>query len=126
MAVAVQLLDDGEPWMALLIMVLFESYMRVSEGLALQGFQVLPPVSLEADSAAQHVTVLVHAEELQETSKTREFDHSIAFDLERQHEIAQVLVALAQIRGDHQPLWHFDYGALRRAFGSYNQPRTAS
>jgi integrase len=118
MAVAVQLLDNGEPWMALLIMVLFESYMRVSEGLALQGFQVLPPVSLEADSAAQHVTVLVHAEELQETSKTREFDHSIAFDLERQHEIAQVLAALAQIRGDHQPLWHFDYGALRRAFGN--------
>ncbi|CAK0800855.1 unnamed protein product, partial [Prorocentrum cordatum] len=68
--------------------------------------------------AGSHMSVVVHAAELQQPGKTGEMDHTVVLDLPRQQALAWALARLRDSRlGSWHPLWDFEYNLLQRRFG---------
>ena len=101
--------------MALLTLVLFETYMRPSEAFALSPAQVIPP-ALRTAGSGKFLTFIVYPEELRVPNKTREYDHSIPLDLERQQFLVGPLLELCRRRQDSTLLWPFQYGTFYEEF----------
>ncbi|CAK0820381.1 unnamed protein product, partial [Prorocentrum cordatum] len=116
-AAAAWLGHQGEFATALCVMLMFEGYLRPSEALALRAAQLTGPFG-SATSAGSHMSVVVHAAELQQPGKTGEMDHTVVLDLPRQQALAWALARLRDSRlGSWHPLWDFDYNLLQRRFG---------
>ncbi|CAK0844517.1 unnamed protein product [Prorocentrum cordatum] len=116
-AAAAWLGHQGEFATALCVMLMFEGYLRPSEALALRAAQLTGPFG-SATSAGSHMSVVVHAAELQQPGKTGEMDHTVVLDLPRQQVLAWALARLRDSRlGSWHPLWDFDYNLLQRRFG---------
>ncbi|CAK0870750.1 unnamed protein product [Prorocentrum cordatum] len=116
-AAAAWLAHQGEFATALCVMLMFEGYLRPSEALALRAAQLTGPFG-SATSAGSHMSVVVHAAELQQPGKTGEMDHTVVLDLPRQQALAWALARLRDSRlGSWHPLWDFDYSLLLRRFG---------
>ncbi|CAK0911511.1 unnamed protein product, partial [Prorocentrum cordatum] len=116
-AAAAWLGHQGEFATALCVMLMFEGYLRPSEALALRAAQITGPFG-SATSAGSHMSVVVHAAELQQPGKTGEMDHTVVLDLPRQQVLARALARLRDSRlGSWHPLWDFDYNLLQRRFG---------
>ncbi|CAK0845448.1 unnamed protein product, partial [Prorocentrum cordatum] len=116
-AAAAWLGHQGEFATALCLMLMFEGYLRPSEALALRAAQLTGPFG-SATSAGSHMSVVVHAAELQQPGKTGEMDHTVVLDLPRQQALAWALARLRDSRlGSWHPLWDFDYNLLQRRFG---------
>ena len=90
LAMAVLLLRSGRARLGLLLVVLFECYLRASEGLALTAAQIIEGRP-GAEGILSSTTLVRHPEELQQPSKTGEYDSSIPLDLQRHHWLAKVL-----------------------------------
>jgi len=117
-AIVVHLVQSGCPWHGLAIAVLFESYLRSSELLTLQPFQIVPPPDPRS-KVYQHVAILAAAEETGTTSKTGIKDVSVLMDLPRQRAVGAILLRYALLRvtpkGSLVSMWDFDYAQLRTA-----------
>jgi integrase len=117
-AIVVHLVQSGCPWHGLAIAVLFESYLRSSELLTLQPFQIVPPPDPRS-KVYQHVAILAAAEETGTTSKTGIKDVSVLMDLPRQRAVGAILLRYALRRvtpkGSLVSMWDFDYAQLRTA-----------
>ena len=114
-AIVVHLVQSGCPWFGLAIAVLFESYLRSSELLNLQPFQIVPPPDPRS-KVYQHVAILAAAEETGMTSKTGIKDVSVLMDLPRQRALGAVLLRYALLLVNQRThLWDFDYAQLRTA-----------
>ncbi|CAK0868103.1 unnamed protein product, partial [Prorocentrum cordatum] len=103
-AVAAKLLDYEQERAALWCLVMFETYCRVGELLALRMFQIAPPDRHSA-GAAGCPTIVLNASELQAPSKTGEMDSSIAFDLPEHRWVGMLLVLLKEAFAS-QPMEH--------------------
>jgi len=107
--------QNGLIFEALAIALLFESYLRVSELLALRQLQIVQPVA-GASGTMQFVSLLAVASETLTPSKTGEYDLSIALDQPRQQRLAHVLLLLQNRLQPHEPLFNFPYLHLRDTF----------
>ncbi|CAK0853345.1 unnamed protein product [Prorocentrum cordatum] len=103
-AIAAKLLDYGQERAALGCLVMFETYCRVGELLALRMFQIVPP-DRHSGGAAGCPTIVLNASELQVPSKTGEMDSSIAFDLPEHRWVGMLLVLLKEAFAS-QPMEH--------------------
>ena len=101
--------------MALLTLVLFETYMRPSEAFALSPAQVIAP-ALRTAGSGRFLTFIVYPEELRVPNKTREYDHSIPLDLERQQFLVGPLLELCRRRQGSTLLWPFQYSTFYEEF----------
>jgi integrase len=101
--------------MGLLVLVLFESYLRPSEALAMAPCQLIEPEQ-NAAGVRRWLCLVVHPEESDLPNKVNEYDHSVPLDLERQQFLVPALVALKHRRAGQNRLWPFRYVELSRAF----------
>ena len=113
--VASVLHGQGQPDMGLLVLVLFESYLRPSEALAMAPCQLIEPEQ-NAAGVRRWLCLVVHPEESDLPNKVNEYDHSVPLDLERQQFLVPALVALKHRRAGQNRLWPFRYVELSRAF----------
>ena len=104
--VARWLAEHNQKLLCLYFCLLFETYMRPSEGLALRGFQLLPPIK-GIRGAAGRLSLLIRASEPGQRGKTGEYDTSVSLDLARQHFLFPVLQLLKDTRGERQLLFPF-------------------
>ena len=100
--------------MGLLVLVLFESYLRPSEALAMAPTQLIEPEPLGA-GVRRWLRLIVHPLESERPNKVNEYDHSVALDLPRQQFLVPALVALKRRRLGEERLWPFRYIDLSRA-----------
>lgn len=111
-AAVVTLADALKVQSALLLLLMFETYMRPSEALSLTPMQIIDK-DRSQHGTARYVAV-IRAEELGQPSKANEFDHTVALDLDRQMALGSWLVAHAQSRAQERgPLWDLGYRALQ-------------
>ena len=113
--VATVLHGQGQPDMGLLVLVLFESYLRPSEALAMAPSQLIEPEQGVA-GVRRWLCLVVRPEESERPNKVNEYDHSVPLDLERQQFLVPALVALKRRREGQERLWPFRYVELSRAF----------
>ena len=106
--VARWLAENRQKLLGLYFCLLFEPCMRPSEGLALRGFQLLPPIEGNSGVAGKW-SLLIRARELGQTGKTGEYDTGVALDLARHEFLFPVLRLLAGTRGERQFLFPFSY-----------------
>jgi len=109
------LLSLGHAVAGLLVMVLFETYMRPSEALALRGLQVIPPLPNGRGTLGQW-SFMIHAGELMTPGKTNEFDHIVSLDLPRQQWLGRVLGKFMKTRSLSEPAWGLTYEHFLRYF----------
>ena len=114
-AISLDLLKQGLPWSGLLVMVLFETYLRPSEALAMRVKQVVHPVAGGAGHLA-YTALVVHPEELLVPGKTGVFDHTVVFDLARHQWLGTLLSKLAKALPGEVPLFPMCYEEFYRAF----------
>ena len=114
-AIAWHLLDGGEHLSALIVLLLFETYMRPSELFALRRFQWLP-LPTAAGEPPHFAGFVIHAEELEVPSKTGEFDTTILLDLPRQRWLVPLVHQLADGRGARDLLFAISQQAFALAF----------
>ncbi|CAK0856952.1 unnamed protein product, partial [Prorocentrum cordatum] len=94
---ALWLCARGREDIALFLLLAFETCTRPSEGLALAGMQLAPPVPGET-GACQCWALLVRASELDVLGKTGEFDNSVALGLPRHRLLEPALRRLKRAR----------------------------
>ncbi|CAK0874266.1 unnamed protein product, partial [Prorocentrum cordatum] len=102
-AAARELLDLNMGMAALGIMLMFETYMRPSELLALSTDHVVLPLPGES-GAARWLTFVIRAQEALVPSKINAFDISVPLDLERQRWLARCVEVVARRRGSGSSL----------------------
>ena len=100
---------------ALLLWMLFETYLRCGECLTLHCEDIIPPVLLES-GAKSHTMVLACSSDRGLMTKTGLQNVSLALDLQRQQGMAEILVEFAKRRPEKQPLWDITYDRFRNAF----------
>ena len=83
---------------ALLLWVMFESYLRISEALALKSEDVIPWAWLDRNRMSP-TTIMACSSLRQLLSKTNRHDLSIPLDLPRQRGLAELMLKVAQVRG---------------------------
>jgi len=69
-----------------------------------------------AEGSAAQLSLVAHASELREPSKTGEMDLTVVLDLPRQQWLTPLLAELAEDRGPHSKLFNISYVELARAF----------
>ncbi|CAK0904390.1 unnamed protein product [Prorocentrum cordatum] len=102
-AAARELLDLNMGMAAIWIMLMFETYMRPSELLALSTDHVALPLP-GGWGAARWLTFVIRAPEALVPSKTNAFDISAPLDLERQRWLARCVEAVVRRRGSGKSL----------------------
>jgi integrase len=102
----------GKPDVGLYVAMLFVTYMRPSEGLALRGRDVVPAVS---ESAYPHTVVIIRRSEEAKPDKVGVFDDTVAFDQSYFKMVEKKLLARARVRDRLQPLWDFDLEEANKA-----------
>ena len=100
---------------ALMIILLFETYLRPSELLALTPEQIIEGVP-NAQGAARWLTLLVHPEEHGVTNKVNEYDHSVPLDLQRHQFLVEPLISWTRRRPAGARLWTVEYPELAHMF----------
>ncbi len=120
MALAEELFKGSKPAMGLCLVLLFESYGRPSEMLALRPSSVVAPL-LHGEGLALMWTIVFHAETFKQPGKMDVFDHSVALDLARHRWMGVLLGQWVARRASAEMLWDFTQvelgSALRRAAG---------
>ena len=106
-------LADRRP-SALLVILLFDSYMRVSEALIMRPEQVLAPVQA-GGGIIKHVSILITASEFAQQGKTEVRDLSVALDAPWQQPAALQLLQYAMMRKGQSSLFPLEY----RQFSSH-------
>ncbi|CAK0902174.1 unnamed protein product, partial [Prorocentrum cordatum] len=102
-AIALDLCDCGLPSLGFFVMLVFETYMRPSEALALQRFQLVPPAGDGLPGTKGRWAVLTRALELGRPGKTGDFD------LPRHQLLVPGLEEIFGRRGQRDPVFLFDY-----------------
>ncbi|CAK0823013.1 unnamed protein product, partial [Prorocentrum cordatum] len=115
LAMAAVLASMGKPDSGLCILVAFECYLRPSEAATLLANQLLPGMCKEV-GVLQHPLLILHPEELATSSKTGEFDSTVAFDLPRHHWIGRAAVRLQRLRHEDELLFQISYPQLLAVF----------
>ena len=100
---------------ALMVIILFETYLRPSELLAMKVDQIVPG-SPAAAGAARWLTFLVHPEEQGITNKVNEYDHSVPLDLPRQQFLVRPILRWVRGRPLDGRLWELDHAMLATFF----------
>ncbi|CAK0803561.1 unnamed protein product [Prorocentrum cordatum] len=108
LAMAAVLVSMGKPDSGLCILVAFECYLRPSEAATLLAKQLLPGRCNEV-GVLQYPLLILHPEELATSSKTGEFDSTVAFDLPRHHWIGRAAVRLQRLRRKGELLFQISY-----------------
>lgn len=101
-AAVVTLAEAGRVQSALMLLLMFETYMRPAETLSLTPMQIIDRDTSQSGTA-RYVAVLIRAEELGQPSKTNEFDHAMALDLDRQIALGSRLAKHAEGRPPTAP-----------------------
>jgi len=94
---------------------MFESYLRVSEALALKSEDIIPWTWLDAHRLSP-TTIMACSSLRQLLSKTNRNDLSIPLDLARQKGLAQVLLQWSKVRGPGEFLFDLTPNCLRIHF----------
>ncbi|CAK0819667.1 unnamed protein product, partial [Prorocentrum cordatum] len=113
-AIALDLCDCGLPSLGFFAMLVFETYMRPSEALSLQRFQLAPPSGHGLPGTKGRWAVLIRALELGRPGKTGDFDGSVSLDLPRHQLLVGGLEEIFRRRGERDPVFLFDYVTLLR------------
>ena len=108
---AAYLVKTGRLTLGLAVMTMFETYVRSGELLAMKAGQVVEGMA-GATGALACVSIILHPEELEQPSKTGEWDSSIAFDLPRHKWLGELLLQRARAMPTAAPLWDFEYTTL--------------
>ena len=87
--IVMELLARQRVQSALVVLLIFELYLRPGEAFHIRAVDLVPPVS--DVSGASHWCVTLHAAETEQESKTGEFDESLSLDLGRQSYLGPAL-----------------------------------
>ena len=120
LALAAVLAAQGKPDSGLCILVAFECYLRPSEATTLLAKQLVPGSGRGA-GVLRFPLLILHPEELATSSKTGEFDSTVAFDLPRHHWIGRAAVRLQALRRGDEPLFRLSYPQLLADFHAASQ-----
>lgn len=113
-ALLMDILEHANPAASLALTFLFETYFRVSEGLATTAGSAIPAAPSTA-GASQSVAILALPSEKETTGKTGETDLSVLLDLPRQKKLGLVLELLAATKKGGGRLLPISYDELRKA-----------
>lgn len=102
--IAKHMLERGSFEGALLVMTLFETYMRPSEAFNMLCSQVVPASPLGVGTL-RSTALVVYPLEGERPGKTGEFDHTIPLDLPRQEWLGKCLAARGRRRPPLEPLF---------------------
>lgn len=102
------------PLQALLMLLLFETYLRVGAALSMVKENFVPRTTVGGALVAPAAIVLHTGE--QDSSKTGERDICVPLDLDRHQQVALLLEKVANARRPGQRLWDFDYDQFRKTF----------
>ena len=100
---------------ALLVWLLFESYLRVEECLQLHAKQIVPGIR-GSRGLTRFTTLLSSDATLGQTAKNAEVNHSVPLDLHCQKPLAETLERLAALKNPLQRMWCTSYQQLANAF----------
>ena len=106
-AMASHLVHNGHKRIALLILMLFETYARPSSLLRTEGQHLLPPHPV---ARTRWWCFLLNPFELATPGKVNEYDNSVALDLPRHRKYAGLLAELKAHTLPTERLWHISYG----------------
>jgi integrase len=116
-AICLHLCQIGHFQAAAIVMIMFETYMRPSEILAMTAMQLVAPQRVGIAEGTQRVwSFLVRASELGVAGKTGEYDTSIALDLERQQFLFPLLETMVASLAPLARLWTIGYAELAHSF----------
>ncbi|CAK0901538.1 unnamed protein product [Prorocentrum cordatum] len=116
-AVACWLCRAGKPLSGLAVLIMFETYMRPSEVLALRARQVVLPLPKEG-GASIFLTFVVRASEYEIPTKTNEYDLSVPLDLPRQQWMVDPISFVQALRGPDDLFLGLGYNQLAEDFQS--------
>ena len=116
-AIAMKLILGRQYFHALILVTMFESYLRVSEALALVGLCVVPAPPASSQISLR-TAILARPSVFVEQTKTGLQDVSILLDLDRQQPLARLLCMLSAAVTAKQRLWDFDYAELHKVLKS--------
>ena len=102
------LFQTGKPHTGLLIIVLFQSYCRPSEGLQLLARQVIRPRLPDA-GVLSRVSLVLNPSDLGVPSKTGLMDSSVALDLEHHRWVEEALLRVKQALQPEERLFKCSY-----------------
>lgn len=117
MAITEQLVLQHKTAEALCCIVMFESYARPAEAIALTSACITYPVA-GARGLRGATSLTRRARDLNVPSKTGAFDDSVALDLPRQAWLGRALSNLARSKAGGAGLWDFDHHSLGRSFSA--------
>ncbi|CAK0819295.1 unnamed protein product, partial [Prorocentrum cordatum] len=117
LAVARWLCRAGKPLSGLAVLIMFETYMRPSEVLALRARQVVLPLPKEG-GASVFLTFVVRASEYQIPTKTNEYDLSVPLDLRRQQWLVESISFVQALREPDELFLGLSYTELAADFSS--------
>ncbi|CAK0841047.1 unnamed protein product [Prorocentrum cordatum] len=117
LAAATWLCQAGKPLSALAIVIMFETYMRPSEVLALRARQVVLPLPEEGGASA-FLTFVVRASEYEVPTKTNEYDLSVPLDLQRQQWLVKPISFVQALREPDALFLGLSYTELAEDFQS--------
>lgn len=113
-AMALSMLHRGRPRSAVMMEVMFETYIRPSEAVNLEVRSVVPP--FRSQGKFSPCTLLVHPWEAHQGSKTGERDVSLPLDLARQDFLVKPLLSLAGCRPPTAKLFETSYREFAKHF----------
>ncbi|CAK0847428.1 unnamed protein product, partial [Prorocentrum cordatum] len=116
-AVACWLCRAGKPLSGLAVLIMFETYMRPSEVLALRARQVVVPLPKEG-GASIFLTFVVRASEYEIPTKTNTYDLSVPLDLPRQQWMVDPISFVQALRGPDDLFLGLGYNQLAEDFQS--------
>jgi len=111
LAITWWLCEQGMLGMGLICLLMFETYARPSEALALRRCSIVLGLP-GGQGKARHMTIILRASALEVPGKTGEFDMSIPLDLARQGWLQHLLTIWCRDLAPQDPLWDFDLEAL--------------
>ena len=112
-AIAAYFLERRQKRLALLILMLFETYARPSSLMRVQGQHLLAPDPM---ARSRWWCVLLYPFELKVPGKTNEYDSSVAMDLPRHRKYDVLLADLKSKTDPNERLWDTTYVELRDKF----------
>ncbi|CAK0892485.1 unnamed protein product, partial [Prorocentrum cordatum] len=116
-AVACWLWRAGKPLSGLAVLIMFETYMRPSEVLALRARQVVLPLPKEG-GASIFLTFVARASEYEIPTKTNEHDLSVPLDLPIQQWMVDPISFVQALRGPDDLFLGLGYNQLAEDFHS--------
>ncbi|CAK0817209.1 unnamed protein product, partial [Prorocentrum cordatum] len=114
-AVACWLCRAGKPLSGLAVLIMFETYVRPSEVLALRARQVVLPLPKEG-GASVFLTFVARASEYEIPTKTNEYDLSVPLDLPRQQWMVDPISFVQALRGPDDLFLGLGYNQLAGDF----------